>query len=706
MADKAREGAAGGARAFAGPQSASGGGKAITAADPAREGGPGTAAALGFVSVQLAAGAAQPPPSFPMTPSGFMALQRLVGNRAVAAAMERVVQRVPVSVTFSETLYTGEGAGGKAAGGSFGQGGQFQMTRDADNAVNIDMKIKFVRQHRNTINKRPGHPSDPDVGDLTGPITELPEGDRAWATTTSAAAVAHWNGRLVLVGKDKPRPDAAEVDKRLKVVFKATPTFGKNDVADQTVVVHPPNVTGGSKGNPIDSGDFYMKKNDKIYPDSDDQIYAHEYGHLLGIPDEYSQSNEQINQLLHRASPADAASSMAALDKKTIELMVLATLTRPLFGQLQSSMGAVTSAIKAQKKAVKTKMTSAAHDAVRTPEIADLLTNRLTTMSSAKVKPHVPKAVALQTTKNFAHAAVATDGVERILAAGSIGKMVGDTYWKALTSPQDEVVNVPGLGETKVEVQESIYGAAAKRGALRNAAVGEAAGSVGKTGPGLPKIPPPDTLVGQLAGAAGAWSAAGGAIETAITSAAFQAKMLATLNAATIAAGVLPLLGFEVAPTIKSDKALYGKAWTLVNNAAREAVKQLATEMVGATLNPVLQSSVASLRTAIGAEVTRIMTSPPGALAASPPDPNMAKLVADMKGRLDAAKTALAGTGMDPLGVTGATTPAQDVTYSYQGMMGAGKTEALRADQFKGLIDKFNTTLKLATEQNFTPEMK
>ena len=51
----------------------------------------------------------------------------------------------------------------------------------------------------------------------------------------------------------------------------------------------------------------------------------------MGINDEYSQSNEQMNQLIHRAAPGTAASSMAALDKKTLELMALALLSRPLY---------------------------------------------------------------------------------------------------------------------------------------------------------------------------------------------------------------------------------------------------------------------------------------------------------------------------------------------------------------------------------------
>ena len=97
----------------------------------------------------------------------------------------------------------------------------------------------------------------------------------------------------------------------------------------------------------------------------------------------------------------------------------------------------------------------------------------------------------------------------------------------------------------------------------------------------------------------------------------------------------------------------------------------------------------------------------PAQLAANPsPDPNMAAIVSGMKTRLDASKTALAGTGMDPLGVSGGTTPAQDVTYSYQGLMGSNATGAVRADQFKGLADSFNKKLKGFFEKDFRAEVK
>lgn len=664
-------------------------------------------AGYGYASLQVAAGAAEPPPSFRLTAGGLLALQRAAGNRAVAAAMERIVQRVPVAVTGGETLYNQEAPGGKAGAAAYGGSSTFQMTRDADTAVNVEVKIKFLRQARNTM--PPRRPSDPRVGALTGEPTELPAGDRAWATTTATSAMGHWNGRLTLAGVDKPRPDAADVNKRLPVKFKATPLFGKDDTADTTVIVHPPGVVGGSTGNPIDAGNYYMKKNDSVYPDTDDKIYAHEYGHLLGINDEYSQSNEQINLLLHRASPAEAVSSMAALDQATVELMTLATLSRPLYAQLMAVMPPISSALRRKRTSIKQKMTVAAREAVRSAEVRDLLTTRLTAMSTARVQPRVPQAVAAQTTTNFSQSGVASAGVDRVFSAGAISTKIGDTYWNAMTKPQGENVAVPGLGDVKINVQSSVFGAAAgPRNPLGTSARGEAAGQIGaRPRPGLPYVPAPGTLAAQLLAEAGTWDGAGGSIEAKITAASFQAKMLATLTAATAAAVAPPPPGAAApGPSIGSGRALHGKAWVLINNAANTACRELASDLIGSTMDPILETSVGQLRVAISTEVTRIRTMSPAELAANPsPDPNMAAIVGNMKGRLDSAKTALRGTGMNPLGVEGATTPAQDVTYSYQGLMGSGATTALRTDQFKTLVDNFNTQLKLATEQNFKAEV-
>jgi hypothetical protein len=138
-----------------------------------------------------------------------------------------------------------------------------------------------------------------------------------------------------------------------------------------------------------------------------------------------------------------------------------------------------------------------------------------------------------------------------------------------------------------------------------------------------------------------------------------------------------------------------------VNNSAREAARQLAVDLITGVVQPVLTSSVSSLQTSIRNEVTRLMTTSPGGLAAAgAADANMAAMVRAMRDRLDAAKRATAGSGRDPLGA-GQAAPDQDVTYSYQGLMGSNATGALRADQFQPVVHQFNSRLKTFWEKDF-----
>ena len=141
-------------------------------------------------------------------------------------------------------------------------------------------------------------------------------------------------------------------------------------------------------------------------------IAAHEYGHLLGIDDEYSQSNEMLNALLHQAAPKDAPSAMAALDKKTVERMVLASLKQPLLDRLKTTLPAVTDAFRAKRAAVKTKMAAAARSGVVDAAVRTELEKNLAAASDPKLGPSVPRVVAFQTTKNFSNLTVAGEGVE------------------------------------------------------------------------------------------------------------------------------------------------------------------------------------------------------------------------------------------------------------------------------------------------------
>ncbi len=643
----------------------------------------------------------------------MLALQRAVGNRAVATMMGTVAQRVAVQeATRTETLYNTTSSGGQATANKYTMNPSYDMSRSGDSGVTVTVRIKFLSQSRNSVdpNAAGSPPGTPALGTLLGSPAEIPASDprRAWATGVAAGGVAHWNGRLTLVGEEWNLLED-NTRKRLPVTFRSVPVFGIGEEADSQIIVHPPSTVAGTPGQPIDAGNYYMNKGTR-YSGDDNVIAAHEYGHLLGIPDEYSQSNEQLNALIHQAAPGSAPSARAALDRTTVERMVLSALQQPMIDQLVSAMPAVTEALRARRKAVKTKMAAAAKAGVITPEVRTELRDQLTAASEPGLAASVPGVVAFETTANFSNITNADAGVEAGFSAAALTRQIRDRYDKAFDTALGQRVTVAGLGSVSVNVKGSVPATTAAGGAQAAPAAGLASSNVGAAAaPGLPAIAPPPGLVGKLAALPATWGAAGSAVETGVTPAAFSAKMAAALKgtaaAAARAAAALPP-GTPPAPRMARAQALYARAYQMVTNAASAASRQVAAELVQTAVAPVLDAGVSDLQTSIAAEVKRIMSTPASGVAAlGTPDPNMVAMVAAMKARLDADKTATAGGGRDPLG-SGGPAPAQDVTYSYQGLMGSNATTALRPDQFAPMVRQFNDRLTTTFEKKFTAEVK
>jgi hypothetical protein len=464
-----------------------------------------------------------------------------------------------------------------------------------------------------------------------------------------------------------------------------------------------------------------MNKGDS-YSGDDKVITAHEYGHLLGIPDEYSQSNEQLNALIHQAAPANAASAGKALDKETVKRMVLTSLGEPMYFKLDAALPQISAALRTQQTQVTRRLRDAAKNGAVSGDVVTQLTSQLEARASGQVKPDVPGAVAFQTTRNFSSAGYAGSAVTSAFSTGGLSSQIGDTYWQALSKGYGSNVAVAGLGDVSINVHSAVGTSTATGGANAGAAQGLASSSVGPTPapagggaagggaagggtPGLPAITPPASLADKLTALPATWGAAGSAVETGITPDRFAAKMVGTLKAAQIVAAVTSMLPGGTPQTIGTTGRLYREAYSLVSNAARTASRELMTELISSQMDPLLQSNVTDLVAAIDTEVERIMGTPASGVAAlGTPDPNMTALVSAMKARLDADKTAAAGGGRDPLGSAGGTAPAQDVTYSYQGLMGTNSTTALRSDQFTPMVKQFNDNLKTEFEKPFAAE--
>ena len=647
-------------------------------------------------------------------------LQRLAGNRTVAAVVDRIaedaLQRVAIKETPpDETLYNQPGAGGKAGATNYGGDVSYDMARTGDTGVTVTVRIQFLNQTRNGVDPNaPGSPpGTPPLGTLLGSPTEIaandPDDRRKWCQDIVKEQVKPWNGKLTLTGEEV-NVFSKNTAKRLPVTFNSVAVFGLSDKYDQRIIVHPTSTKADPKtGNPIDAGNYYLNKGN--YGNDDKVIAAHEYGHLLGIDDEYSQSNEMLNALLHQAAPKDAPSAMAALDKKSVERMVLASLKKPMLDRLKATLPAVTDAFRAKRAAVKTKMAAAARTGVVDAAVRTELEKNLAAASDPKLGPSVPRVVAFQTTKNFSNLTVAGEGVEAGFDAAKMAAAILSKYELALNTAQGAVVNVAGVGDTKINVQASVPAMTAAGGAQQANAAGAASTTVGSAGGagtffGLPVIFPASGLIGQLSALPATWGTAGSAMESGVTPAAFATKMADLVKSATAAAAVAPPPGAPAPPQLKKAKELYVKALGVVTSMSKETCRQLATDLINTVVGPVLTTSVKDLETTIQTEVNKVMGTPASGVAAlGPPNPQMAALVSHMKAQLDADKAAAAGGGHTPLG-TGKAAPDQNVTYSVQSLMGSSKNTSIRADQFNPMVKQFNDKLRNMWEKKFSAEVK
>ncbi|HEY7937370.1 MAG TPA: hypothetical protein VID26_09625 [Candidatus Limnocylindrales bacterium] len=642
----------------------------------------------------------RPRPAF--SPRQVIALQRSAGNRAVRGIVRPVAQRVAIKdPKMTETLYNTErGSTGKATAKKFEMDPAYEMTRTGDTGAAVTVRIQFLNQTRDS------------QGAYSDKAKEIPASDerRAWAKGVAEDAAKIWNGRLTLVGEGTNPVTKATVKKRLPLTFNSVAVFGLNEPYHNRVIVYPKKIVAGSPGQPIDAGNWYMNKGTS-YDGDDKLIAAHEYGHLIGIPDEYSQSNEQLNALIHQAAPANAPSAMAAIDRITVERMVFASLAQRLVRQLDATMPTISRAFRAQRTLVKQKMATAAAAAVSSAVIVNELQSQLTGASTTGMAANVSDVVARDTTTRFNEVLQAGKGVEAGFSARALAHEIRIGYISALRTLRGGNVAVAGLGNVSIGIATSVRKSGIGQGATAQAAGRFAKSEVGP--PGLPKAVPDSSLAGQISALPGTWAAAGSLLETGVTPEAFATAMLGILKSAAAASATPPPPGAHARPKLATTRALEDRALRMVSNAASGAARQVAADLIDASIAPIMTVSTADLGARMSAEVNRVMTTPPAGIPAlGPADPNMAAVAASMKATLDKEKAATAGTGRDPLGAGNKKKVAdQDVTYDYQGLMGSTPKDspdekALRPDQFNPIVAHFNHDLLASGETPFTAEVK
>jgi hypothetical protein len=671
-----------------------------------------------------------------------LALQRLAGNRAVAGALARVsdvgrwgaahlpavIQRVAVTApSRQETLFNRRTTPGQAGAAVFGSsaGRTFDMSRGGTpEAVTVTVRIRFIQQARAL--------SAPDAAGNqfpvdSGPITAIPPGDarRPFAQNICDTAPAHWTGRAVLVGT---RAAASGIEAlwnsdpggpvRLPLKFRAVPVYDLAPVpADKEIRLFPQAQAAGGQTHPIDAGHYYM--NPGTYAGMNQEaIYAHEYGHLLGLSDEYSHSNPQMHALLHGIDPATASERGKTMDRETVRRMVLAALTRPLMDRVTASTNEIARAFGVGKAPVVTALATSLRTALRDATVKPMLGLNVPPASAA-LAPEVPKminaAVADTDTRRLASRVVSAE-----FGAGPMGALVRRLYYEALRNAAQGSVDLGGInmsitieGNAGIDAAGNVtagptglWGGGGAPAADVASAVDRVAGTM-RTGR-VPPVRASGSVLRELSALPAAWAGLPAAAPASLAS----GTLIADINSAMLSAWLARLTSGAPAPTpIARRRELLRAAYGTVRAAANAAAINAVRAFLNAELQPVMRTSTTALMAAIGDEGTRIMGTPANQLAlTSPRDPAIASLASTMQTQLQAQVTAAQAAQAAAPGSSavnpGTTAPAQQITYSTVNMM-SDNTDIFRPDEFTHLATLFNTTagLKRDREGDFHIEM-
>jgi hypothetical protein len=654
-------------------------------------------------------------------------LQQAAGNRAVSrllagdepatrlwpaeqgqaeqgkAVQGKAVQRVPITApTRQETLFNQRPTPGQAGAAVYGgnAGATLDMSRGGTpDAVTVTVRIRFVDQTRSA------------TGADTGAKNVIPAGDprRAWAQGMCTTAPGVWNGRARLAGQREARtglggmisPDPGG-PVRLPLVFRAVPVWDLTSPADKEVRVFSSATVAGSAGHPIDAAHYYMNRGG--YPFSEEAIYAHEYGHLIGLADEYSQSNPQMHAVMHDVDPGTAATRGAALDRETVRRMVMAALTRPLYNRVSAAGGEISAALRRGAGPVRQSLAGQLRAALIAPAVRGLF-ELGAPAASARLAPRIHALVNAATAAARNTSGVAGRVVAAELAPAALGGMINSRYYRALMSVHGNAdvgglgVNITIEGHAGIDANGVAVPGVPPVGVWNAAAAGPAAGNatgvadrtIGALQTGrVPPVRPSGALLRQLESLPAGWAAFSAAAPAALSSGVLQADLSTALTAAWLAR----MVGGGAGAPITRSRALAAAVDGSVRNAATAAATNAVRAFLNAEINPVLQTSVTALTAAVGEEVDRVMATPAGALAAAAPkDPDLAALAGSLNTQLKAQAAAATATQAATPGTTpvnpGATAPAQSVTYGTVNMM-SDNTSVFRPDQFAELANQFN----------------
>ncbi len=494
--------------------------------------------------------------------------------------------------------------------------------------------------------------------------------------------------------------------------FKATPEYSPTDDGTMPIVhIHPQTEAADSSrpGKRIDSGNWFMNMGDYDSGDPNEAVKtaAHEYGHLLGIPDEYSQSNAQMHKLMHQASPTLAAGEDQRLDDAATKYMVLRAMGPSLAQHARAGAARATKALGAKRAHLEQEVRAAIAGLWSDAAVIDAVKAEVTPQLTAGGHP----ALAGRVDALLRHQGAGVDTgkiartiVKQEIGAKSIEALVFSALRKAVVGAQRVVIPITNAsGQTStmtVQIGTSqTVNKAASGGALNQAAEKVAGATMdapaGKGGKAPPSLRPSGSFVSELQALTATWTA--GADTLATQAAAIKGKAGDDYRA----------FAFDATSTADETqlaKFLGGVAETLSSSLGGEAINTF----LNATFATMMQGQIDAITAAVQTEIDSHRTATPTGTSAAPvaaPDPRVAAAVAKVSAKMRALQTA-PGTAVPGAKMTGETAAptTQHTSFTVMSMMGSGNEGGLRIDYLAKILDQFNTQFKKPEEDAFKTE--
>ncbi|TNM39711.1 hypothetical protein FHP29_12660 [Nocardioides albidus] len=671
-----------------------------------------------------------------MTPVSMQRLGVRVGNSRLSTFMGPApsgarLQRVPVSYPDTgETLYENPSSpGATAASQQFeatGYGGgsiDYDIERTADHAV-VTVRVQFVSQPRGEnrwlvdkagkllLDAKGQKQPDPTFAADVGTPKEIPAGDkrRDFATAQCESITKSWNhydltsktipkaGQAGPDGTSAPAPPATPVTLPLKFVAKPEFALGAKGTHTTIRVYGEDTVADRDGAHPVDSGHWYMNTKAN-YGDMDlHAISAHEYGHLIGLQDEYFRSDDQTHQMLHKMG-GGAKNADAALDQNTLRIMVTAALYPVIESRLTLGIDAIAATFATSYPLLRKQLTGAVRSAWADAGLrAGLVKQIEPALKSPGLKRQLPAIVAFETGENLSNVTRASDALASTSVKYVESVVLGEFLdWQAAMSAAFSTTGADGSSltiGTEVSSNVSTYGST---GAGKAAAAGIADTVIGGGAP-TPKIAPSSTLLGQLADIPKQWETPGKGLDSVYTAAYVGPQISAAADAAVATGAFGKTLGVG---------QLYLRVLKLVDSTVRASATKAARSFVDDAVHAKVEAQLMGLKSQIETEVAGVLGMKAGALAAkSPADPNVTALATKLHTMLTSQQ---APGKYDSAGeiTPGAGSAGMDVRHSSSSIMSANDVSkaGFRSDLIQPVVDQFNSKLKHADEESFTAKV-